>query len=147
MENFFISTDKAKLDIAYIHRFLCYESYWAKNIPLELVQKSISGSVCFALYRQDAISGRDEQAGFARVITDGATFGYLADVFIDSRYRGQGLGKMLMQAIMQHPDLQGFRRWMLATRDAHGLYAQFGFAPLAQPERFMRYSAFDEYPP
>lgn len=138
--NFFISTDKSKLDLGCIHDYLSNESYWAKNIPVDIVKKSIDGSVCFGLY--DA----ETQIGFARVITDNATFGYLADVFILQQYRGQGLGKWMMQVIMEHPELQGFRRWMLATRDAHGLYAQFGFKALENPGRFMRYSLFDEYP-
>lgn len=138
--NFFISTDRSKLNLKFIHDYLSNESYWAKNIPIETVKKSIEGSVCFGLYDEET------QIGFARVITDNATFGYLADVFILQQYRGQELGKWMMQVIMKHPELQGFRRWMLATKDAHGLYAQFGFVPLDKPERIMRYSLFDEYP-
>ena len=88
----------------------------------------------------------DRQVGFARVITDHATFGYLADVFIAEEFRGKGLSKWMMQCIIDHPQLQGFRRWMLATKDAHGLYAQFGFKPLDKPERIMRWAPFDEYP-
>ena len=122
-----------------VHHYLCNESYWAKNIPLGIVKKRIKGSVCFGLYHHE------EQIGFARVITDRATFGYLADVFILENYRGRSLGKWLMEVLMGHPRLQGFRRWMLATRDAHGLYASFGFKPLDKPERFMRLSPFDEY--
>jgi N-acetylglutamate synthase-like GNAT family acetyltransferase len=133
-----ISTDKKKLDIPFIHKFLG-ESYWAENIPLETVQKSIEGSMCFAVYENN------RQIGFARVVTDGATFGYLADVFIDAAYRGRGLSKWLMQTIMEHPDLQGFRSWQLATRDAHGLYAQFGFKILDNPERIMRKVVPDIY--
>ena len=128
---FTISTNKAKLNIPYIHQFLS-QSYWAENIPLTTVQRSIDGSVCFGVYRGD------QQVGFARVITDNATFGYLADVFIDENYRGQGLSKWLMETILAHPDLQGFRSWQLATRDAHMLYAKFGFKPLENPDLFMR---------
>lgn len=145
--NFCISTDRSKLDVEVIHHYLCNESYWAKNIAKDIVQQSIEGSVCFGLYdneKQALPAGR--QVGFARVITDHATFGYLADVFIIEAYRGKGLSKWMMKVIMTDPGLQGFRRWMLATRDAHGLYAQFGFGPLDKPERIMRYSLFDEYP-
>jgi GNAT superfamily N-acetyltransferase len=130
-DQYSISTSKEKLDTGFIHRFLS-RSYWAENIPLETVQKSIDGAMCFAVY------DKDTQIGFARVITDHATFGYLADVFIDENYRGRGLSKWLMEVIMGHPALQGFRSWQLATRDAHGLYARFGFKPLEKPERIMR---------
>jgi GNAT superfamily N-acetyltransferase len=130
-ENFFVSTDKSKLDIDYIHQFISH-SYWASNIPIETLQRSIDGSMCFGLYDDE------KQIGFARVITDKATFGYLADVFVDERYRGKGLGIWMMSVIMSHPDLQGFRNWMLGTRDAHGLYKKFGFTQLDQPERIMR---------
>lgn len=135
-----ISTDKTKLNIELIHDYLCNESYWAKNIPFGIVRKSIEGSLCFGVYHDN------EQAGFARVITDHATFGYLADVFILEKFCGKGLGKWLMKIIMGHPELQGFRRWMLATKDAHGLYAVFGFKPLENPERIMRFSTFEHYP-
>lgn len=128
---FTISKNKAKLNVPYIHEFLSH-SYWAENIPLTTVQKSIEGSVCFGVYHSN------QQVGFARVITDNATFGYLADVFIDEKYRGLGLSKWLMETIMAHPDLQGFRSWQLATRDAHTLYAKFGFKPLENPDLFMR---------
>ncbi|MEO6548394.1 MAG: GNAT family N-acetyltransferase [Ferruginibacter sp.] len=130
-ENFVISTDQSKLDILYIHGFL-ENSYWAEGIPLDTVKRSISGTVCFGVYEGE------KQVGFARVITDKSTFGYLADVFIDDHYRGHGLSKWLMECIMNHPDLQGFRSWQLATRDAHGLYAKFGFKPLENPETIMR---------
>jgi GNAT superfamily N-acetyltransferase len=138
--DFLISTDKSKLDIKLIHQYLSEESYWSKNIPLEIVQKSIEGSVCFGLYHQQ------KQIGFARVITDGAVFGYLADVFILEQFRGKGLAKWMIKVILDHPGLQGFRRWMLATKDAHGLYAQFGFKELDKPERYMYIGAFTEYP-
>ena len=128
--DFTISTDKSRLDITYIHSFLT-TSYWAEGIPIETVQKSVEWSLCFGIY------DNDRQIGFARMVTDRATFGYLADVFIDEAYRGQGLSKWLMEIITGHPDLQGFRRLMLATRDAHGLYRQFGFSDLSFPERWM----------
>lgn len=135
---FTISTAKTKLNIPYIHLFLA-QSYWAENIPIEIVQKSIDGSVCFGMYDDE------NQIGFARVITDKATFGYLADVFIDEKYRGHGLSKWLMETIMAHPDLQGFRNWQLGTKDAHGLYEKFGFRPLEYPERMMRKSVPEIY--
>ena len=138
--DFLISTDKTKLNIGVIHDYLSKESYWAKNIPLAIVKKSIKGSLCFGLYHKKV------QVGFARVVTDHATFGYIADVFILNEYRGKGLSKWLMEVIMNHPNLQGLRRWMLATRDAHGLYAQFGFLPLDKPERIMGLRPFEEYP-
>jgi len=126
-----ISTDKDRLDIPYIHHFLS-RSYWAENIPVDTVAKSIDGSLCFGVYE----SGK--QVGFARVITDKATFGYLADVFIDEAFRGRGLSKWLVETITAHPDLQGLRRFMLATRDAHGLYAQYGFTALTFTDRWMQ---------
>jgi N-acetylglutamate synthase-like GNAT family acetyltransferase len=139
-DGFIISTDKHKLDITLIHQYLSKEAYWSKNISLDIVKRSIEGSVCFGMYHHD------RQVGFTRVITDNATFGYLADVFIINDYRGSGLSKWMMQCILGHPELQGFRSWLLGTRDAHGLYSQFGFKPLEHPERYMRYSLFTEYP-
>jgi len=138
--DFLISTNKAKLDIQIIHKYLSEESYWSKNIPLQTVQKSIEGSICFGLYHQQ------KQIGFARVITDGVVFGYLADVFVLEEYRGKGLSKWMMKTILGHPRLQGFRRWMLVTKDAHGLYLQFGFTALDKPERYMYLNLFAEYP-
>lgn len=129
--NFSIITNKSKFDIDYIHSVLS-KMYWSQNVPKETVQRSIDGSFCFAVY------DGEKQIGFARVVTDFTTFGYLADVFIDETYRGKGLGKWLVQTIMEHPDLQGFRRWLLATRDAHSLYAGFGFTALTNPDRFMQ---------
>ena len=139
-DDFIISTDKSKIDIVAVHNYLCNESYWAKNIPIDVVKKSIEGSCCFGLYN------KNEQVGFARVITDHATFAYLADVFIATAYRGKGLSKWLMEVIMKYPELQGLRRWLLATRDAHGLYAKSGFIPLDKPERIMGLKPFEEYP-
>jgi GNAT superfamily N-acetyltransferase len=127
---FVISTEKSKLDIDIIHAFLS-TSYWAKDIPRSIVEKSIENSLCFGAYNGNA------QIGFARVISDFATFAYLGDVFVLEDYRGKGISKMLMKEIIQHPRLQGLRRFMLATRDAHGLYKQFGFVPTASPERMM----------
>ncbi|MBI4853357.1 MAG: GNAT family N-acetyltransferase [Acidobacteria bacterium] len=128
--DFLISTDNSSLDLSVIHSFLT-NSYWASGIPIDIVKKSIENSLCFGLYNQG------NQVGFARVISDYATFAYLADVFILPSERGKGLSKWLMETIKTHPKLQGLRRWMLATRDAHGLYKQFGFEPIANPERLM----------
>ncbi len=144
-DKFVISTDKSKLNVAYIHNYLSNKSYWAKNISLAIVQKSIDGSFCFGLYKTEK-NIVSEQIGFARVVTDHATFAYLADVFVDEKYRGIGLAKFMMEVIMQHPDLQGLRRWMLATKDAHDLYTRFGFLPLDKPERIMGFKPFEEYP-
>jgi GNAT superfamily N-acetyltransferase len=130
-ENFSISTDKERLNTVYIHQFLSH-SYWAEEIPIHIVQRSIDFSMCFGVY------DGQRQVGFARVVTDYSTFGYLADVFIDEQYRGQGLSKWLMEVIMGHTELQGFRSWQLATRDAHGLYARHGFKIPENPERIMR---------
>jgi GNAT superfamily N-acetyltransferase len=131
---FTISTDKARLDVPAIHDFLAHSSYWARDVPLSTVQKSIENSLCFGIYCGD------RQVGFARVITDYAVFAYLADVFILEAYRGRGLAKWLVACIVSTPELQNLRRWMLATKDAHGLYAQYGFNPLSKPERFMEAS-------
>lgn len=127
---FTISTDKSLLNPAWIREKLS-GTYWAQDIPLSIVEKSIENSLCFGMYHEQ------EQIGIARMITDKATFAYLCDVFIDEAYRGQGLSKYLMTVIMDHPDLQGLRRWLLATKDAHGLYRQFGFNELLAPERWM----------
>jgi GNAT superfamily N-acetyltransferase len=124
MGRFLISTDRSKLDVDVIHGFLA-RSYWAEGIPRQTVMRSIDNSLCFGVY------DNARQIGFARVISDFATYAYVADVFILEPYRGRGLGKELMASIMAHPDLQGLRRWSLGTRDAHGLYAQFGFKPVA----------------
>ena len=133
-DGFTISTDKARLDVPAIHDFLAHFSYWARNVPLSTVQKSIENSLCFGIY------DGNKQVGFARVITDYAVFAYLADVFILEAYRGRGLAKWLITCIVSYPELQNLRRWMLATKDAHGLYAQYGFNPLSKPERFMEAS-------
>ena len=133
-----ISTDKAELDVEAIRAFLA-ESYWARGIPPHLVEKSIQHSLCFGLYEEN------KQIGFARVITDYATFGYLGDVYLLESARGLGLGKWLMECVMGHPDLQGFRRWNLATRDAHGLYARYGFRPLENPQNYMEITVQNPY--
>jgi GNAT superfamily N-acetyltransferase len=127
---FVISTDAARLDLQVIHEFLT-TSYWAAGVPADLVKHAIAHSLAFGVYHGDS------QVGFARVITDRATFAYLADVFIIEAYRGQGLAKWLVEVIVAHPDLQGLRRWMLATRDAHRLYAKVGFTSVNAPERWM----------
>jgi GNAT superfamily N-acetyltransferase len=126
-----VSTDKDRLDIELIHRFLREEAYWSRGIPREVVERAIEGSLCFGGY----LDGR--QVAFARVVTDGATFGYLADVFVVPEYRGQGHSRTLMTAVLAHPKLQGLRRFTLATLDAHGLYASFGFAAPTRPETLM----------
>ncbi|MGB9379519.1 GNAT family N-acetyltransferase [Candidatus Binatus sp.] len=130
MGRFLISTDRSKLDLDVIHKFLA-RSYWAAGVPRATVVRSIENSLCFGVY------DGAEQVGFARIISDFATFAYIADVFILEPYRERGLGKELMASIMAHPDLQGLRRWSLATRDAHGLYAQYGFTALENPSRMM----------
>ena len=128
---YLISTDKARLDLEVIHGYLSGESYWAKGRSMETIRRSIENSMAFGLYRGA------ELVGFARVITDYATFAWLADVFILDGARGRGLGKWLMEVILAHPELQGFRRWVLATKDAHELYRRFGFVELKRPERWM----------
>ncbi len=125
-----LTTDPARVDLAVVHATLA-ASYWAQGIPLEVVKRSIAHSLNFSLLSAGA------QVGFARVITDYATFAYVGDVFVLEPHRGRGLSKWMMRAIVEHPDLQGFRRWCLLTRDAHGLYRQVGFTPLAAPDRWM----------
>jgi N-acetylglutamate synthase-like GNAT family acetyltransferase len=137
---FLISTDRSRLDLNVIHGFLTHSSYWAKGIPREIVARSIEHSLCFGVY-----DGSRTQVGFARVISDFATYAYIADVFVLESHRGHGLGKSLMEFIVQHPALQGMRRWNLTTRDAHGLYAQVGFRPLKVPERYMEIQRVNMY--
>ena len=136
---YLISTDRDRLQLDMIHRFLSEESYWANSRSMDQTQEAISNSVCFGLYTEG------QQIGFARVVTDKATFAYLGDVFILSEFRGRGLSKWLMEVIISHPDLQGLRRWILATRDAHKLYRKFGFDALKFPERWMEKAAPDAY--
>lgn len=130
-KGFSISTDKQLLDFNAIYNYLENDSYWAKGIPVEKLRKAIDNSLCFGVYQDK------KQAGFARIITDRATFAYLCDVFILPDFRGIGLSKWLMQTITGHEDLQGLRRWSLATADAHGLYNQFGFTPITHADRWM----------
>jgi len=145
--DFIISTDKLKLNIDVIHTYLSTESYWAKNIPLQKVQLAIEHSFCFGVYKKEETNLNSvSQIGFARVITDHATFGYLADVFIIEKYRGIGLSKWLMKEILDCEALQDFRSWLLATKDAHPLYEKFGFKTLETPGRFMRLGLVSEYP-
>jgi len=133
-----ISTDKGRLDVAMIHGFLTM-SYWAAGVPMEVVKRSIEHSLAFGVFKGD------QQVGFARIITDYATFAYLGDVFILEPFRGRGLSKWLMEVIVGHPDLQGLRRWVLLTRDAHGLYRQVGFTEPSRPERYMELHFPDVY--
>lgn len=138
-DNYLISTDKSRLDLTLVHQFLSQESYWAKNMPLELVCKAVDNSLCFGIY------GNDQQVGFARVITDYTTFAYLSDVFVVKEHRGQGLSKWLVQYIINYPDLQGLRRWTLVTADAHTLYEQFGFVFPDDPKLYMQRKLIDSY--
>ena len=137
-DDFTITTEKEKIDVNYVHDFLTH-SYWAEAIPIETVRRSIEGSICFSVFYLE------RQVGFARVITDEATFAYLADVFIDEKFRGKGLSKWLMDCLVNLPSLQGLRRFILATRDAHGLYRQFGFLPLNNVDRWMHIHHPDVY--
>lgn len=136
---FIISTDPNRLQIEAIHKFLSEESYWANKRTKEQTITAIKNSLPFGVYTGE------NQIGFARVVTDYATFAYLGDVYILSEFRGHGLSKWLMETITGHPDLQGFRRWVLATKDAHTLYEKYGFTPLKHPERWMEKAAPDAY--
>jgi len=138
-----ITTDPARVDLAVVHGYLT-ASYWAKGIPLEIVRRSVEHALNFSLWHEPA-DGHPRQVGFARVITDQATFAYVGDVFVLDPHRGLGLSKWLMRVILDHPGLQGFRRWCLLTRDAHGLYAQVGFGPLSDPSRWMERWTPDAY--
>lgn len=133
-----MSTDRARVDVGAVHAFLT-GCYWAKGIPKEVVARSIEHSLCFGIYLEG------KQVGFARAISDYATYAYIGDVFVLEPYRGIGLSRWLMQCIMEHPWLQGLRRWSLLTRDAHRLYSQFGFTALGAPERWMEIHAPDIY--
>jgi GNAT superfamily N-acetyltransferase len=150
---FVISTDRARLDLDAIHEFLA-NCYWAKGIPREVVSRSIEHSLCFGIYHEVGekspvlarpVRSGALQVGFARVISDFATVAYLGDVFVLETYRGRGLSKWMMECIMQHPSLQGLRRWILLTRDAHRLYAKSGFTPLKTPDRYMELHRADIY--
>lgn len=126
-----ISTTKSLLNFDVIYQYLNEDSYWAKGMPFEKLKMAIENSICFGIYHQN------RQAGFARVVTDKATFAYICDVFVLPDFRGQGLSKWLIQTIVEYPELKGLRRWSLATADAHGLYSQFGFKPINRPDRWM----------
>jgi GNAT superfamily N-acetyltransferase len=139
-DGFTVSCDPARIDRNAVHSFL-HASYWAAGIPREVVDRSIDGSLCFTL-----LAG-STQIGFARVITDRATFAYLGDVHVLPQWRGRGLGKWLMECVLTHPQLQGLRRWALVTRDAHDLYAPLGFRPLANPAGYMELHRPDVYGP
>ena len=130
MQTYEITSDKSRMSVEAAHAFLT-QSYWSSGVPLSIVQRAFDNSVCFA-----ALAG-GEQVGFARVVTDKATFAYLADVYVLQAHRGRGLAKQMVEAVQRHPELQGLRRFMLATRDAHDLYAKAGFAPLSVPSSFM----------
>jgi GNAT superfamily N-acetyltransferase len=136
-----ISTEKSRLDVGMIHRYLSEESYWARNIPRELVETSIENSLCFGAFEGD------RQIGFARVVTDYAVFAYVGDVFVLPSHQGRGVSKQLMKAIREHPRLQRLRRWHLLTRDAHQLYEQAGFRPLKSPEWHMEIAVKNPYGP
>ena len=129
------------IDVDAVHDYLSHHSYWANGIPRDVVARAIEHSLCFGAFDGDA------QIGFARVISDRATFAYLADVYVLPSHRGRGISKQIMHAVMSHPELHGLRRWHLVTRDAHALYAQFGFAPLEAPERHMGIAVKNAYPP
>jgi len=132
-DSFVVTDDPARIDIDVVHGFL-RQVYWAKGIPLETVRKSIANSHCFSVFENDA------QIGFARVISDKATFAYLCDVFVLAPHRGKGASRFMMDCIVNHPDLANLRRWMLLTDDAHGLYRKFGFQDIADPRRHMEIS-------
>jgi GNAT superfamily N-acetyltransferase len=135
---YLVSDDRWRVDREVVHAFLS-ECYWARGIPRHLVERSIRHSLCFGIYHGDA------QVGFGRVVTDRATFAYLADVFVLEAHRGRGLAKFLMECVVGHPELQGLRRFLLGTRDAHGLYARYGFAPPCKPEIWMEKHDADVY--
>jgi GNAT superfamily N-acetyltransferase len=136
---FLVSTDRRRLQLEIIHKYLSQESYWAQERTAEQTATAIKNSLPFGVYKGE------DQVGFARVVTDYATFAYLGDVFVLPEYQGKGLGKFLMRVILAHPDLQNFRRWILATRDAHALYEKYEFAALRHPERWMERTAPNAY--
>lgn len=143
MNDYRISFDKAELDLDLIHAFLS-GSYWAKGIPRHIVETSIRNSFCAAVFAKDE-AGQDEQVGFARLITDFATFAYLADVFVLPAHRGKGVAMQMLEAVQAHPELTGLRRWLLFTRDMQPLYARLGWTPIPHPERCMERHDVDLY--
>lgn len=140
-DDYTISSDKSRLDLPFIHQFLSTQAYWCLNIPMDTVRRSVENSLCFGVYLGE------QQVGFARIISDYATIAYLGDVFVIAEHRGKGLSKRLVAEIMSHPDLQGLRRWILLTGDAHGLYSQFGWKPIAHPDLYMEITTPDLYAP
>lgn len=130
-DGYVISTDKARLDVDYIHHYIAEESYWARGRSREVQERAIANSLCFGVYKDGA------QVGFARAVTDCATLGWLADVFVDERHRGRGLGKWLVETLLSHPDLARVRKFMLTTSDAHELYRRYGFSDLSRPDQLM----------
>ena len=138
-DEFVISTDKEKLDVEVIQKFFAEDSYWARTRTLDQTLAAIRNSICFGVYVGEKL------VGFARVVSDQATFAYLGDVFVLNEYRGRGLSKWLMEVIVSHPELQGLRRWVLATKDAHTLYEKFGFHELVHPDRWMERPAPNAY--
>jgi GNAT superfamily N-acetyltransferase len=135
---FTVSTDRELIDLDLVHGFLT-ESSWAKGVPRDIVARSIENSLCFGVYSEG------KQVGFARVVTDYATYAYVGDVFLLEPFRGRGLGKWIMECVVQHPRLQGLRRWSLVTSDAHALYSQVGFTPLKKPQSYMEIHRPDVY--
>jgi len=141
---FTLTTERDRVDVAAVHAFLM-RSYWAEGVPLEVVRRSIEHSLNFSVWHDADADAPAAQVGFARVVTDYATFAYVGDVFVLEPWRGRGLSRWMMECMVAHPELQGFRRWALLTRDAHGLYARLGFTPLARPDRWMERWAPDVY--
>jgi GNAT superfamily N-acetyltransferase len=137
---FTLSTDKSRIDVAAVQGFLS-RSYWAPNVPESVVRRSIDGSLCVGVYEGE------KQVGFGRVVTDYATFAWIADVFVLEPWRGRGLATWIVETMLVHEDLAGMRRWLLATKDAHEVYARKGFVPVARPERFMEIVKADPYGP
>jgi GNAT superfamily N-acetyltransferase len=138
-DGFLVTTDVSLIDVDRVHRFLSQESYWAADMPRERFVTGFKNSIPLGAFRGG------EQAGFCRIITDRATFAYLADVFVYQHFRGQGVSKLMIEAALAHPEVQGLKRWMLGTRDAHGLYARFGFSALSTPGRWMEFVPADTY--
>ena len=134
-----LSTDKSKIDLQTVHKFLSTESYWSRNIPIDIVKGSIENSLCFSVFHNK------QQIAFARIISDFNTFAYLADVFVCQDHRGKGISKQMMDFIMRHPDLQNLRRFCLGTHDAHKLYEKFGFKIIGKPEFFMEIKVENPY--
>ena len=131
-DGYSVSDEAARLDRDYVYGWLATQSYWARDLPRAVFERSVDGAMCFGIYAPERA-----QVGFARCISDRATFGYLGDIFVDDAHRKRGLSKFLVATILGHPELQGFRRWSLVTGDAHGLYARFGFSSLAEPGKHM----------